>query len=59
MGRYFCTFKDGDVLEEGLGGGFDLTPYILFEEDWFLWHKNAKKASSHNYEEWKNRDDYF
>ena len=53
--RYFCTFKDGDILEEWFGGGFDLTPYILFEEDCSLWHKNAKKASSHNYEEWKKK----
>ena len=58
--RYFCTFKDGGVLEEWFGGGFDLTPYILFEEDCSLWHKNAKKASSQNYEEWKtNCDAYF
>ncbi len=58
--RYFCTFRDGEVLEEWFGGGFDLTPYILFEEDCLLWHENAKKASGHNYEKWKtNCDNYF
>ena len=36
--RYFCTFKDGQIFEEWFGGGFDLTPYILFEEDLSLIH---------------------
>tara|TARA_B000000565_G_scaffold152675_1_gene115492 strand:+ start:3696 stop:4616 length:921 start_codon:yes stop_codon:yes gene_type:complete len=42
--RYFCTFKDGKIFEEWFGGGFDLTPYILYEKDCINWHKAAKKA---------------
>ena len=42
--RYFCTFKDGQIFEEWFGGGFDLTPYVLFEEDCINWHKAAKNA---------------
>ena len=62
--RYFCTYKKNQVFEEWFGGGFDLTPYVLDEEDCKRWHKGAKdvcglvdgnfyKASK------KNCDDYF
>ena len=62
--RYFCTYKKNQVFEEWFGGGFDLTPYILDEEDCKRWHKGAKgvcglvddnfyKASK------KNCDEYF
>tara|TARA_B100001113_G_scaffold253451_1_gene208977 strand:+ start:5523 stop:6443 length:921 start_codon:yes stop_codon:yes gene_type:complete len=62
--RYFCTFKNNGVFEEWFGGGFDLTPYVLFEEDCVLWHKNAKKAceviSDDTYNHYKkNCDNYF
>ena len=40
--RYFCTYKEGEVFEEWFGGGFDLTPYILNEEDCKKWHEGAK-----------------
>ena len=40
--RYFCTYKKNQVFEEWFGGGFDLTPYILDEEDCKRWHKGAK-----------------
>ena len=42
--RYFCTFKEDQIFEEWFGGGFDLTPYILDEEDCKKWHEGAKKA---------------
>ena len=42
--RYFCTTKDGEIHNHWFGGGFDLTPYILFEEDCYDWHKSAKNA---------------
>ena len=62
--RYFCTYKKNQVFEEWFGGGFDLTPYILNEEDCKRWHEGAKdvcdsiddnfyKASK------KNCDEYF
>lgn len=46
------------------GGGFDLTPYIPFEEDAVLWHQAAKNACSNfGYEVYpkfkKWCDDYF
>ena len=62
--RYFCTFKDEQIFEEWFGGGFDLTPYILFEEDCANWHKSAKKAcdsiNENLYTDFKkNCDEYF
>ena len=58
--RYFCTFKGDEILDEWFGGGFDLTPYVLFEEDCRLWHQEAKNACDFNYEAWKkNCDSYF
>ncbi|MYC25803.1 MAG: oxygen-dependent coproporphyrinogen oxidase [Gammaproteobacteria bacterium] len=44
------------------GGGFDLTPYILFEEDISFWHEQARAAcgSDARYVELKeNCDQYF
>ena len=40
--RYFCTYKNDQVFEEWFGGGFDLTPFILDEEDCKSWHQGAK-----------------
>ena len=62
--RYFCTFKDGQIFEEWFGGGFDLTPYVLFEEDCINWHKAAKKACDSTNKKLykafkKNCDEYF
>ena len=62
--RYFCTFKEDQMFEEWFGGGFDLTPYILDEEDCQKWHEGAKKAceviDSNFYKmAKKNCDEYF
>ena len=62
--RYFCTYKEDKVFEEWFGGGFDLTPYILNEEDCKKWHEGAKYAcnlvGSDFYEKAKKKcDEYF
>ena len=62
--RYFCTYKKNEVFEEWFGGGFDLTPYILDEEDCKKWHEGAQAAcemvGTNFYEESKkNCDEYF
>ncbi len=62
--RYFCTYKKNQVSEEWFGGGFDLTPYILDEEDCKRWHKGAKDVCSLVDDNFykvskKNCDDYF
>ena len=36
--------KKNEVFEEWFGGGFDLTPYILDEEDCKKWHEGAQAA---------------
>jgi coproporphyrinogen III oxidase len=55
-------FSAGDVW--WFGGGFDLTPYLVFEDDIVLWHKAAAAAcqpfSSNLYPLLRaNCDDYF
>jgi len=62
--RYFCTYKKNQVFEEWFGGGFDLTPYILDEEDCKQWHKGAKDVCGLVDDNFykvskKNCDDYF
>ena len=51
-------------MDQWFGGGQDLTPYYLFEEDAIHFHQTCKKAcDAHNpefYTTYKNRcDDYF
>ena len=62
--RYFCTYKKNQVFEEWFGGGFDLTPHILDEEDCKQWHKGAKDVCGLVDDNFykvskKNCDDYF
>ena len=62
--RYFCTYKKNQVFEEWFGGGFDLTPYILDEEDCKRWHNGAKDVCGLVDDNFykvskKNCDDYF
>ena len=58
--RFFQTFHSETPKEYWFGGGFDLTPYVLYEEDCVDWHKNAKIAAGKNYDEWKEAcDKYF
>lgn len=63
--RYFEMYdKDGTVIDSWFGGGQDLTPYYLFEEDAAHFHQVCKTAcDKHNpefYPEFKAKcDDYF
>ncbi|MFH4969170.1 oxygen-dependent coproporphyrinogen oxidase [Gaetbulibacter sp. M240] len=63
--RYFEMYdKKGNIIDSWFGGGLDLTPYYLFEEDAKHFHKVCKAAcDKHNpefYPEYKARcDDYF
>jgi len=63
--RYFEMYnKSGEVLKSWFGGGQDLTPYYLFEEDAAHFHKICKEAcDKHNtdfYPKYKKQcDDYF
>jgi len=63
--RYFEMYNEqGEIVDSWFGGGQDLTPYYLFEEDAIHFHKTCKKVcDKHNtefYPTYKKRcDDYF
>tara|TARA_R110002072_G_scaffold287464_6_gene453217 strand:+ start:37892 stop:38794 length:903 start_codon:yes stop_codon:yes gene_type:complete len=63
--RYFEMYdKQGNIIDSWFGGGQDLTPYYLFEEDAKHFHRICKKAcDNHNpdfYPEYKKKcDEYF
>lgn len=63
--RYFEMYdKNGDLVDSWFGGGQDLTPYYLFEEDVVHFHQVCKKACDMHhktfYPEFKKKcDDYF
>ncbi|MEO0506337.1 MAG: oxygen-dependent coproporphyrinogen oxidase [Bacteroidota bacterium] len=63
--RYFEMYdKTGAIVDQWFGGGQDLTPYYLFEEDAAHFHTICKKAcDTHNsefYPTYKKRcDEYF
>lgn len=63
--RYFEMYnQNGDIVDQWFGGGQDLTPYYLFEEDAKHFHQICKKAcDKHNpnfYSDFKMKcDDYF
>jgi coproporphyrinogen III oxidase len=63
--RYFELYNDaGDIVNSWFGGGQDLTPYYLFDEDAKHFHSVCKKAcDSHNpdfYPKFKKQcDEYF
>ncbi|WP_274474886.1 oxygen-dependent coproporphyrinogen oxidase [Mangrovimonas aestuarii] len=63
--RYFEMYdKDGNIVDQWFGGGQDLTPYYLFEEDAKHFHTVCKTAcDKHNpdfYQNYKGRcDEYF
>lgn len=43
--RYFELYdENGNVVNQWFGGGQDLTPYYLDEEDCVHWHKTCKEA---------------
>jgi coproporphyrinogen III oxidase len=63
--RYFELYdKDGKRLDSWFGGGADLTPYYIFEEDAVHFHTTFKNAmqpfGEHIYDECKKHcDEYF
>ncbi|SNY95149.1 oxygen-dependent coproporphyrinogen oxidase [Flagellimonas pacifica] len=63
--RYFEMYdKEGNIVDQWFGGGQDLTPYYLFEEDAKHFHFVCKTAcDAHNpefYQNYKKRcDEYF
>ena len=63
--RYFEMYDEqGVVIDQWFGGGQDLTPYYLFEEDAVHFHQSCKTAcDKHNpdfYSTYKKRcDEYF
>ena len=63
--RYFEMYNDnGEIVDQWFGGGQDLTPYYLFDEDAKHFHQVCKKAcDKHNpkfYPDFKTKcDDYF
>ncbi|MFC4722956.1 oxygen-dependent coproporphyrinogen oxidase [Geojedonia litorea] len=63
--RYFEMYdKTGNIVDQWFGGGQDLTPYYLFEEDAAHFHKTCKAAcDQHNpsfYSDFKKKcDAYF
>jgi len=63
--RYFEMYdKEGNVVDSWFGGGQDLTPYYLFEEDVVHFHQTCKTAcDKHNPEFYprfkKQCDEYF
>ena len=63
--RYFELYgKNGEIVDQWFGGGQDLTPYYLFDEDAVHFHSVCKTACDrHNatfYNTYKKRcDEYF
>ena len=63
--RYFEMYdKDGNIVDQWFGGGQDLTPYYLFEEDAVHFHSVCKKACDAHHADFhatykKRCDDYF
>lgn len=63
--RYFEMYdKGGEIIDSWFGGGQDLTPYYLFEEDAIHFHTICNKACDHHnpnfYQEYKKKcDEYF
>ena len=63
--RYFEMYnQNDDIFDQWFGGGQDLTPYYLFEEDAVHFHQTCKTAcDKHNlnfYPDFKKKcDDYF
>ncbi|WP_430428424.1 oxygen-dependent coproporphyrinogen oxidase [Maribacter litoralis] len=63
--RYFELYgKDGEIVDQWFGGGQDLTPYYLFDEDAVHFHQVCKTACEKHqptfYDTYKKRcDEYF
>lgn len=63
--RYFEMYDDKkNIINQWFGGGQDLTPYYLFEEDAIHFHQTCKTACDKHHPEFylnfkKKCDDYF
>ncbi len=63
--RYFEMYDtNGTVIDQWFGGGQDLTPYYLFEEDAVHFHQISKNACDRHHPEFYSRykkqcDEYF
>jgi coproporphyrinogen III oxidase len=63
--RYFEMYDlNGNIVDQWFGGGLDLTPYYLFEEDAIHFHSVCKEACDRHdknfYPQYKEKcDDYF
>lgn len=62
--RFFMAEKEGEEPVWWFGGGYDLTPYYLYEEDAKHWHQTALNAcvpfGENVYSDYKKWcDDYF
>ena len=63
--RYFEMYnKDGDIIDSWFGGGQDLTPYYLFEEDAKHFHQTCKTACDKHHSDFYPKfketcDNYF
>jgi len=63
--RYFELYdRDDNVCDRWFGGGTDLTPYYLFDEDAILFHRTYQNTCDKFDEKFyplfkKNADDYF
>jgi len=63
--RYFEMYdENGNIIDQWFGGGQDLTPYYLDEEDAVHWHSVCKKACDVHHPEFyvkykKECDEYF
>lgn len=62
--RYFELYREDEVVDAWFGGGMDLTPYYLYEEDAVHFHRTLKEACAEFgpdvYTDYKKKcDDYF
>ena len=63
--RYFELYNaEGEIVDQWFGGGLDLTPYYLFEEDIRHFHQVCKKVCDDHHPEYyarfkKQCDTYF
>lgn len=63
--RYFEMYnQNGDIVDSWFGGGQDLTPYYLFEDDAKHFHQTCKTACDKHHPDFhtiykKKCDDYF
>ncbi len=62
--RYFELYENNKLKDSWFGGGLDLTPYYIFEDDIIFFHNNCKiicdKFNSNYYQNFKKKcDAYF